>query len=169
MEQRLYRTAAQGRDAMNGFRVDPYEKAWMVASGIILILFLLAVGASAFYGFSLPGHEEHVEAVRATEPAVVQTGPGRYDVYMRAQIWSFTPNEIKVPTGSTVTFYITTPDVQHGFLIERTNVNLMVLPGQVSKTTARFDEPGEYRFFCHEYCGIAHHTMFGKVVVEPRS
>ena len=106
---------------------------------------------------------------RMTEPAVVQTGPGRYDVYMRAQIWSFAPNEIKVPAGSTVTFYITTPDVQHGFLIERTNVNLMVLPGQVSKTTARFDEPGEYRFFCHEYCGIAHHTMFGKVVVEPRS
>jgi cytochrome c oxidase subunit II len=169
MEQRLYRTAAQGRDAMNGFRVDPYEKAWMVASGIILILFLLAVGASAFYGFSLPGHEEHVDPGRMTEPALVQTGPGRYDVYMRAQIWSFAPNEIKVPAGSTVTFYITTPDVQHGFLIERTNVNLMVLPGQVSKTTARFDEPGEYRFFCHEYCGIAHHTMFGKVIVEPRS
>jgi heme/copper-type cytochrome/quinol oxidase subunit 2 len=21
---------------------------------------------------------------------------------------------------------------------------------------------------CHEYCGIAHHTMWGKVVVEPR-
>jgi hypothetical protein len=36
MEQRLHRTAAQGHDAMNGFKVDPYEKAWMVASGIIL-------------------------------------------------------------------------------------------------------------------------------------
>jgi heme/copper-type cytochrome/quinol oxidase subunit 2 len=21
--------------------------------------------------------------------------------------------------------------------------------------------------FCHEYCGIAHHTMWGKVIVEP--
>ena len=152
---------------MNGLRVDPYEKAWMIASGIILILFLLAVGASAFYGFSLPGHEEH--AATLTEPALVQSGAGRYNVYMRAQIWSFAPKEIRVPAGSTVTFYITTPDVQHGFLIERTNVNVMVLPGQVSKTTARFDEPGEYHFFCHEYCGIAHHTMFGKVVVEPRS
>lgn len=154
---------------MNGFTVDPYEKGWMVASGIILVLFLLAVAASAFYGFTLPGHDEHAEAVRAAEPAVVQRGPGRYDVYMRAQIWSFVPNEIRVPAGSTVTFHITTPDLQHGFLIERTNVNVMVLPGQVSKTTARFNEPGEYRFFCHEYCGLAHHTMFGKVVVEPRS
>jgi cytochrome c oxidase subunit II len=154
---------------MNSFRVDPYEKAWMVASGIILILFLLAVGAGAFYGFSLPGHEEKVDASRMPEPAVLQRGAGRYDVYMRAQIWSFAPNEIKVPAGSIVTFYLTSADLQHGFLIERTNVNLMVLPGQVSKTTARFDEPGEYRFFCHEYCGLPHHTMFGKVVVEPRS
>jgi cytochrome c oxidase subunit II len=107
--------------------------------------------------------------VRAAEPGVVQTGPGRYDVYMRAQIWSFVPNEIKVPAGSTVTFHITTPDLQHGLVIERTNINVMVLPGQVSKTTARFDKPGEYRFFCHEYCGLAHHTMFGKVIVQPRS
>jgi cytochrome c oxidase subunit 2 len=169
MEQCLHRTAAQGRNAMNGFRVDPYEKVWMVASGIILILFLLAVGAGAFYGFSLPGHEKHVDPSRTPEPAVLQRGPGRYDVYMRAQIWAFVPNEIKIPAGSTVTFYVTSPDLQHGFLIERTNVNVMVLPGQVSKTTARFDEPGEYRFFCHEYCGLAHHIMFGKVVVEPRS
>jgi cytochrome c oxidase subunit II len=154
---------------MNGFTVDPYEKGWMVASGIILVLFLLAVAASAFYGFTLPGHDEHAEAVRAAEPGVVQRGLGRYDVYMRAQIWAFVPNEIRIPAGSTVTFHITTPDLLHGFLIERTNVNLMVLPGQVSKTTARFDEPGEYRFFCHEYCGLAHHTMFGKVIVQPRS
>jgi cytochrome c oxidase subunit 2 len=154
---------------MNRFRIDPYEKGWMVASAVILILFLLAVGVSAFYGFSLPGHEEHVDPKRMAEPGVVETGPGRYDVYMRAQIWSFAPNEIKVPAGSTITFYITTPDLQHGLLIERTNVNLMVLPGQVSKTTARFNEPGEYRFFCHEYCGLAHHVMFGKVIVEPRS
>lgn len=156
---------------MNGFKVDPYEKWWMVASGIILAFFLLAVGASVFYGFSLPGHEKRIEpgGVTVAEPAVLQRGPGHYDVYMRAQIWAFAPNEIKIPAGSTVTFYVTSPDLQHGFLIERTNVNVMVLPGQVSKTTARFDEPGEYRFFCHEYCGLAHHIMFGKVIVEPRS
>jgi cytochrome c oxidase subunit II len=63
---------------------------------------------------------------------------------------------------------VTSADVLHGFLIERTNINLMALPGQVSKTTARFDMPGEYRFFCHEYCGLGHQTMWGKVIVEPR-
>jgi cytochrome c oxidase subunit 2 len=159
---------------MTGLRVDPYEKGWMAASATILFLFLLAVAASVFYGFSLPGHEGRVMPDRATvdppfaEPLLVQRGPDRYDAYLRAQVWAFVPNEIRVPAGSTVTFYLTSPDVLHGFLIERTNVNVMVLPGQVSKITSRFDEPGEYRFFCQEYCGLAHHVMFGKIIVEPR-
>lgn len=160
---------------MNSIKVNPYEKWWMVASGIILVLFLLAVAVSAFSGFGLPGHEQHIDPRRLAvdppfaNPAVVERGPGRYDVYMRAQIWAFAPNEIKVPAGSTVTFYMTSADLLHGFIIERTNVNVMVLPGQVTKTAARFDQPGEYRFFCHEYCGLAHHMMFGRVVVEARS
>jgi cytochrome c oxidase subunit 2 len=32
-----------------------------------------------------------------------------------------------------------------------------------------FDKPGEYLFICHEYCGLAHQTMAGKVIVEARS
>jgi len=43
---------------------------------------------------------------------------------------------------------------------------VMLLPGQIARVTTRFDRPGEYPMFCHEYCGIAHHTMWGKVIVE---
>jgi cytochrome c oxidase subunit II len=160
---------------VNGLSIDRYEKYWMIASGIILAVFLLALVASAFSGFSLPGHETHVDAhgvaadPRFANPALIERGPKRYDVYMRAQIWSFVPSELKIPAGSTVTFYITSADLQHGMVIERTNVNVMVLPGQVTKTVARFDDPGEYRFLCHEYCGLAHHVMFGKIIVGQRS
>ncbi len=155
-------------------RINPYEKACMLASAVTLSVFFLAVAVSVFYGFGLPGDEARLDPSRVTidapfaNPAVVQRAPGRYDAYMRAQIWSFVPNEIKIPAGSTVTFYLTSPDLMHGFMIERTNVNVMALPGQISKVTARFDKPGEYRFICHEYCGLAHHTMFGKLIVEPR-
>lgn len=160
---------------MSSLRVDPYEKGWMVASGMLLFFFLLALGVSALYGFRLPGDERQAEPNPAAadspfaNPGVVQRAPGRFDAYLWAQVWNFTPNEIKVPAGSTVTFHIASRDVQHSLLIERTNVNVMVLPGHVTKITARFDEPGEYRFVCSEYCGIAHHIMFGKVVVGPRS
>jgi cytochrome c oxidase subunit 2 len=99
---------------------------------------------------------------------VVQTGPDRYEVRMIAGIWSFTPNEIRVPAGSTVTFVATSRDVVHGLHVDRHNVNVMLLPGQIARVTARFARPGEYPFVCHEYCGVAHHTMWGKVIVEGR-
>ena len=44
----------------------------------------------------------------------------------------------------------------HGFKLEGTNVNMMVIPGQVSSLTYRFDTPGEYNWVCHEYCGTGH-------------
>jgi len=112
-----------------------------------------------------PGHRAVVDAVG---DLLVEVGPGRYEVRMVAGIWSFAPNEIRVPAGSTVTFVATSRDVVHGLFIPRANVNVMLIPGQVARVTTRFDRPGEYPFFCHEYCGIAHHTMWGKVIVEPR-
>jgi cytochrome c oxidase subunit 2 len=45
----------------------------------------------------------------------------------------------------------------------------MLLPGQLSRVTRRFDQPGEYPMMCHEYCGIGHHIMGGKIIVVPRA
>jgi cytochrome c oxidase subunit 2 len=63
----------------------------------------------------------------------------------------------------------TSRDVIHGLFLRHADVNVMLLPGQIARITARFPRAGEYPFLCHEYCGIAHHTMAGKVIVEPRS
>jgi plastocyanin len=95
-----------------------------------------------------------------------ELAPGKYEAYIRVQIWSFTPGEIRIPAGSTVTFYATSQDVQHGVKIANTNINMMILPGQVSKITTSFDKPGTYNFICHEYCGSQHHTMYGRIIVE---
>jgi cytochrome c oxidase subunit 2 len=46
------------------------------------------------------------------------------------------------------------------------------VPGQVSEITVQFSEqsePKEYGILCNEYCGSAHHTMEGKLVVVPQS
>jgi len=81
--------------------------------------------------------------------------------------WEYLPKEISVPAGSKVTFYVTSSDVQHGFKIQDTNANFMVLPGQVSKLTITFDTPGTYNFICTEFCGAGHGIMYGAVVVTP--
>jgi cytochrome c oxidase subunit 2 len=103
------------------------------------------------------------------QPGVVEIAPGRYEAHLVAGIWFFTPPEIRVPEGSEVTFVATSKDVIHGLLLRAANINAMLLPGQITRVTARFERAGTYPFLCHEYCGIAHHTMSGKVIVEPRS
>lgn len=153
-----------------------YELAWILPSIALPIGMLVALVVTTFgVGVHVPGDAGRVDPTKLTttapfdNPGVFQVAPGRYEVRMVAQIWSFTPREIRVPAGSTVTFIATSRDVVHGLFIPRTTVNVMLLPGQVARVTARFDRPGEYPLICHEYCGIAHHTMAGKVIVESRS
>ncbi|HEX9818412.1 MAG TPA: cytochrome c oxidase subunit II [Methylomirabilota bacterium] len=153
-----------------------YELAWILPSIAIPVGMLAALTVTAFgAGIHLPTVEGRVSPTQVARtvpfdaPGLRQVGPDRYEVVLTSQIWAFAPSEIRVPAGSTVTFVATSKDVVHGLLIAGVHVNVMLLPGQVSKVTARFDRPGEYPMICHEYCGIAHHTMWGKVVVEPRS
>lgn len=156
--------------------VDYYESLWMRISIVILVIFFLGVTVSAFaQGFQLPGAYERIdpetlfdEGSPWANPQLRELAPGRYEVHLRGQIWTFTPNLIEIPAGSRITFYATSQDVQHGVKITNTNINMMLLPGQVSMLTATFDEPGTYDFICHEYCGTLHHTMYGQIVVtEP--
>jgi cytochrome c oxidase subunit 2 len=159
-----------------GATVYLYELAWILPSIAIPVGMLAALLVTAFgAGIHVPSVAGRVDPAKVVEtppfdrPGVVQTGPLRYEVRMVGQIWSFTPNEIRVPVGSTVTFVTTSRDVIHGLFIPAANVNVMLIPGQISRVSARFDREGEFFMACHEYCGIAHHTMGGKVIVEPRS
>jgi cytochrome c oxidase subunit 2 len=152
-----------------------YELAWILPSIAIPVGMLAALLVTAFgAGIQLAGDEGRIDPAKVAEhplfrePGVVQTGPGQYEVRLTAQIWSFAPNEIRVPAGSTVHFRATSKDVVHGLLVPRHNINVMVLPGQIAHAVARFDTPGEYPIICHEYCGIAHHTMAGRIIVEAR-
>lgn len=150
-----------------------FESLWILPSIAIPIAMMVAIALSAFaIGIQLPGVAGRVDPQTLAssppfdQPGLRQLAPGRYEAVIVAQTWQFTPNEIRVPAGSTVTFIATSKDVTHGLKIENTDVNMMLLPGQVSRLTTRFNTPGEYLFICQEYCGVGHHLMFGKVIVE---
>jgi cytochrome c oxidase subunit 2 len=157
--------------------IDRYERLFIYAAVALLVVFMGALAVSSFaFGIRVPTAYEKVDPrTVATPPSpwglpaeerIRELSPGNYEVYLLAQMWQFTPNTITVPAGSRVTFYSTSRDVQHGFKIIDTNINIMALPGEVGVLTATFDEPGTYNFVCHEYCGALHHTMYGQVVVE---
>lgn len=154
-------------------KVHTYEKAFL-AVGIFV---LLTSGAALIYasvarGIHLPGVSGRIDPRRVYQtppfdkPGVRQTGPGRYEAVVVSQTWAFVPPEIRVPVDAEVTFTATSVDVIHGFNIEGTRLNMMLIPGQISRNSYRFSEPGEHLVICHEYCGLGHHTMAGKVIVE---
>lgn len=154
-------------------KVHTYEKAFLTVGVVVLVACIAAlVYVSVGMGIHLPGRVAEVDPnqVRTTppfdQPGLREIGPGRYEVVVLGQIWAFLPAEIRVPAGSEVTFTATSADVIHGMHIERTRLNMMLIPGQVSRNTIRFREKGEHLIICHEYCGIGHHTMAGKVIVE---
>lgn len=156
--------------------VDVYEKWWIGLGVAMLLIFAGAIGTSGFAAsIQVPQPEARIDPKTVTtegpfaEPGLRELAPGKYEAYILAQAspWKFSPAEIRVPVGSTVTFYITSADVQHGFDLYNTNINMMALPGQISKLTVTFDTPGEYPYVCHEYCGVGHQNMYGKIIVEP--
>jgi cytochrome c oxidase subunit II len=93
---------------------------------------------------------------------------GKVTVRLVAQQYSFTPQCLVIPAETPVTFRATATDVVHGFVVGKTNANVMLIPGFVSTFTATFAQPGELLMPCHEYCGTGHEGMWAKVQVLPR-
>lgn len=154
-------------------RILLFEKAFLSLGGLLLAACLGALlYATVAMGIQLPGRDAQVDPATVLEtppfdePGLREIAPGRYEAVFVARAWSFAPTEIRVPAGSEVTFVATTPDVLHGFHIEGTRLNLMLIPGQVTRNSHTFDQPGEFLILCHEFCGSGHHTMAGKIVVE---
>lgn len=154
-------------------KVDTYEHTFLYLGGGLMVVCLAALlYASIVMGFYLPGRTGEIdpEQVRTTppfdNPGVEQVGPDEYHAVVIGQVWSFSPSEIRVPAGAEVTVTATSADVLHGFHVEGTRLNMMLIPGQISETTYTFEEPGEHLIICHEYCGVGHHTMYGTLIVE---
>ncbi|MEN8235121.1 MAG: cytochrome c oxidase subunit II [Actinomycetota bacterium] len=154
--------------------IDPYERNWIRIGIGFLVFFAIMITVAGFaFGIQVPTDEGRVdpqtlsETPPWSEPGLREIVPGEeYEAYVIARRFSFDPREMTVPKGAKVTFYSTSADVQHGFALEGTNVNMMVVPGQVSKLSATFDTPGTYDFICHEYCGLGHAVMYGTLTVE---
>ncbi len=152
--------------------IDPYERNWMRVSVALLVCFFATVSIAGFaMGFQIPGAEQEVDPRTVLDnepwatPGLREIADGEYEAYVVSQTFAFSPNELVVPVNSTVTIYVTSIDVQHGFKITDTNVNMQIVPGQVSKLTYEFDTVGEFPYICHEYCGSAHAAMWGTVKV----
>src|SRR5579864_1385402 len=154
-------------------KVELYERIWMVLAAVMIAGFLgVIVSASVAHAIHPPSHVETIDPEKvATDPDFsrprVEVRPdGSALVVGTTEMFAFKPETVRVPRGRPVTFRLTSPDVIHGYQVVGTNANAMILPGYVTRFTVVFPRAGEYLVACNEYCGLAHHLMQGKVIVE---
>jgi len=108
-----------------------------------------------------------VEANRVGEMdgiPIVEPAPGS-DVYLLARMWSWYPI-LKLREGQTYRVHVSSSDLQHGFSLLPMNMNFQILPGYDHVLTLTPTSTGAFEIICNEFCGIGHHMMTGRIIVE---
>lgn len=95
---------------------------------------------------------------------VVAPPPGS-EIYLLARMWSWGA-VLKLKKDAEYTLHLSSADVNHGFSLYPINVNIQVVPGYDYALKISPNKAGDFRIICNEFCGIGHHLMIGKVVVE---
>ena len=77
-----------------------------------------------------------------------------------------TANEIHIPVGRPVEMGLEAADVIHSFWVPELAGKVDQVPGQRNVIRLQADEPGTYRGFCAEYCGLQHAKMQYLVIAD---
>ena len=153
-------------------RVERVEHRWAAVSVVIVVLLVVVATFAGLYQVAMPQSR-----IETADPRTLHLGgefiesnlgsalepDGSITVRWIGQQYSFTPSCIVVPTDTPITFRTTSADVVHRFLITGTNIKLV--PGYVSSLRARFETQGEHMMPCHEFCGMGHEGMWGRIKV----
>lgn len=95
---------------------------------------------------------------------IVEPPPGG-DIYLKGLMWSWYPI-VKLKKGTSYTMHLSSMDVNHGFSLYPVRLNFQLLPGYDYALNVTPNASGEFKILCNEFCGIGHHFMVGKVIVE---
>ena len=136
--------------------------AYRLRPWLFLIVALIMVGANWRSLGGLP----YRSVARANAAAVT---PQRVEAIGEQWDWRISPTT--VVAGRPVDFHVTTRDVNHGFAIYDSALQIVgqtqAMPGFDNVLRLTFERPGTYRVLCLEYCGLMHHVMASEITVVP--
>lgn len=115
------------------------------------------------YFQSVSGFVESYQVDTLSGVPVVEPPPGA-DIYLLARQWQWYPI-LKLQKGQEYRLHLSSLDLQHGFSLQPTNLNLQILPGYDYVARITPTQSGEFSILCNEFCGIGHHIMVSKVIV----
>lgn len=82
-----------------------------------------------------------------------------------AHQFAYSPSELHVNPGDTITIQLISTDVVHGLYVDGYDISVEADPGQSAPLTFVADKPGSFRFRCNVTCGAMHPFMIGKLTV----
>lgn len=91
-------------------------------------------------------------------------GPRVIDI--TAKRFGFTPDQIVLKKGETITLRLHSEDVTHGFFMRKLKIDTEVEAGKTTDVTITPDTPGSYTTICDHFCGANHGNMKMTIVVE---
>jgi cytochrome c oxidase subunit 2 len=74
--------------------------------------------------------------------------------------------DLHIPVGKAIKIVLSSEDVIHSLYVPAFRAKRDAVPGRYNKMWFRATKVGEFNLFCAEYCGTAHSTMIGKVIVH---
>jgi cytochrome c oxidase subunit 2 len=98
-----------------------------------------------------------VLAVVAAPPVPAQNEQPVIEIH--AKRFSFSPAEITVKRGETVTISLISDDVPHSLLIEGLGVNAAVSKGHPIQVEITPGKSGDFAGRCGRFCGVGHGSM----------
>ena len=75
-------------------------------------------------------------------------------------------SQMHLPIDKPVKVLLRSKDVLHNYTVAQFRVKMDLVPGMVTYLWLTPTRTGEFEILCEELCGMAHHTMRGKVVVQ---
>jgi cytochrome c oxidase subunit 2 len=119
-------------------------KSWRWYALLVILVATFAMNAS-------------FRAKAAASPRVVEISAKRFE---------FSPNQITLKTGESVTLRLTTDDVKHGFLQKALKIDAAIVPGKTTEVSFTPQVAGTFTTICDNFCGSGHGNMKMTIVVE---
>lgn len=96
---------------------------------------------------------------------VPATAPQARTFRIDARQYAYSPSELKINAGDTVTIQLVSADVVHGLYVDGYDISVQADPGRSASLTFVADKPGSFRFRCNLTCGAMHPFMIGRLTV----
>ena len=104
--------------------------------------------------------------VVAFAPLPVQPIPPQERTFrIEARQFAYSPSEIEVNAGDTITIELVSTDVVHGLYVDGYDASVAGDPGQTVTLNFVADQAGSFRFRCNVTCGAMHPFMIGRLTV----